>query len=127
MLLYLTIISNKTKVVTTLEKYYSLCRENLFGIYKIKTTSITISILQMLSHKLINYSMGLLFYKEADFCFYTQVLTTVDLTCTTSKISSHLCYFHVYIQLVSRHGSLTLVIEDLLFKGLKSLNFFVKF
>ena len=25
------------------------------------------------------------------------------------------------------HGSLTLVIEDLLFKGLKSLNFFVKF
>ena len=26
-----------------------------------------------------------------------------------------------------RHGSLTLVIEDLLFNGLKSLNFFVKF
>lgn len=26
-----------------------------------------------------------------------------------------------------RTGSLTLVIEDLLFKGLKSLNFFVKF
>ena len=25
------------------------------------------------------------------------------------------------------YGSLTLVIEDLLFKGLKSLNFFVKF
>ena len=40
----------------------------------------------------------------------------------TSKLS---IYF--YLSFIYMLGSLTLVIEDLLFKGLKSLNFFVKF